>query len=252
MPRFDDQNQVDLLPAEQALADPTSTQRFGTGKGVNEDSEFLDLRVANDTVRLFRHGVRVKNGTGFFCAPPAVQNPTKNAHYMRAFVDSGYVALLTGGATTSGSAVVTVTATSAITYYAGISIRGSGIPAGTFIASVDSATQITLTETATATASSLTFTVGEGIGKINAPMADTLWVTASGESPEGDIIMALRGPKTLDDTSRGYIDLWGMLGLMQDSGGVESLVPYKVKGAMYYNTTSNLIRFYNGTVWGNI
>lgn len=66
----------------------------------------------------------------------------------------------TGGATTSGSAVATMTSTA--NCYNGQEISGTGIPSKTYIRSVDSSTQVTLTKAATATGSSLTFTLNGG------------------------------------------------------------------------------------------
>lgn len=60
------------------------------------------------------------------------------------------------GTVASGSAVVTGLTTSALA--GAVSVTGTGIPPGTFVLSVDSATQLTLTQQATATgAESLTF-----------------------------------------------------------------------------------------------
>jgi rhamnogalacturonan endolyase len=65
---------------------------------------------------------------------------------------------LSGGATTPASPVVTVTSTVGVV--PGLLMAGTGIPAGTRIQTVDSATQLTLTANATAAGSALTFTVG--------------------------------------------------------------------------------------------
>jgi len=65
---------------------------------------------------------------------------------------------LSGGATTPASPVVTVTSTAGA--LPGLLIAGAGIPAGTRIQTVDSATRLTLTANATAAGSALTFSVG--------------------------------------------------------------------------------------------
>lgn len=62
----------------------------------------------------------------------------------------------TGGATTSGSKEITVTATTGM--YVGMPVTGSGIPAGSFIVSVTNSTTALLNKKATASASGLTFT----------------------------------------------------------------------------------------------
>jgi hypothetical protein len=62
------------------------------------------------------------------------------------------------GATTSGSATVTGIASTQL-YAAGMAVSGTGIPSGTTILSVDSATQLTLSQNATATNASASLTV---------------------------------------------------------------------------------------------
>ena len=64
---------------------------------------------------------------------------------------------LSAGVTTSGSKSITFTSSTAV--YPGQAITGTGIPANTYIASVESATAATLTNKATATGSALTFTL---------------------------------------------------------------------------------------------
>ena len=61
----------------------------------------------------------------------------------------------TGGATTSGSPIITVTSTAAM--YPGQSISGTGIPANSFVKSVTNSTTAVLNYPATATGTSLTF-----------------------------------------------------------------------------------------------
>ncbi len=68
------------------------------------------------------------------------------------------VATLTGGTTTSGSATVAdISSTTGAS--AGDPVSGSGIPDGAAVQSVDSPSQITLSEDATATASGVTLTL---------------------------------------------------------------------------------------------
>jgi hypothetical protein len=82
---------------------------------------------------------------------------------------------VTGGATTSGSKSITFTSSSNL--YPGQAISGTGIPTGTRIASVESATAATLTQKATATGSSLTFSLSAG----KVPSAYTTYVKALAE-----------------------------------------------------------------------
>jgi rhamnogalacturonan endolyase len=65
---------------------------------------------------------------------------------------------LAGGVTTAGSPVVDVTSTAGA--LPGLLVAGTGIPDGTRIQTVDSATRITLSANATATGSALALTVG--------------------------------------------------------------------------------------------
>lgn len=76
------------------------------------------------------------------------------------------------GATTSGSKSITMASNTII--YPGQPISGTGIPTGTYIESVQSATAATLTRKATATGSSLTFTLGGG----KVPVTYTTYVKA--------------------------------------------------------------------------
>jgi hypothetical protein len=66
----------------------------------------------------------------------------------------------TTGATTNGSATITVASTANM--YPGQEISGTGIPSKTYVASVTNATTAVLTQAATATGSSLTFTLNGG------------------------------------------------------------------------------------------
>lgn len=68
---------------------------------------------------------------------------------------------LTGAATTSASAIVTVADTTGL--LAGDAISGTGIPTGSTIVSVDSGTQVTISANATATASGLTLTASHPV-----------------------------------------------------------------------------------------
>lgn len=65
----------------------------------------------------------------------------------------------TSGATTNGSATVTVAST--VMMYPGQAISGTGIPAGTYVRSVTDATTAVLTRAATADGSGLTFTLND-------------------------------------------------------------------------------------------
>lgn len=278
MPSFDDLNQVNNTPSGSVFGNDTTgtikesftqdvktedagtakedadapNQRSGGGKGTSEDFEVVDFRAGKDAFRAWRHGAKVANGKGFFCSPPASQNPLINADYQRFYVDSGNIATLTGGATTSGSAVVAVTSTAAISLYPGIAIRGAGIPENTWIKTINSATQITLTQNATATLSSQTYYAGEGIGIINTPMSDMTFLSASGEPADGrgDIIAVLKGPRTMGSNSTGIFDLWSVLVLLTGGSAVEAGA-FNFPGALFFRSSAgfNVPRFFDGSIW---
>ncbi|EDY18785.1 autotransporter-associated beta strand repeat protein [Chthoniobacter flavus Ellin428] len=74
------------------------------------------------------------------------------------------------GATALGSPSVTMNSTTGIA--PGMTITGTGIPAGTYVISVDSATGLTLSQNATANGSALTFTLGVSNMIINSVIED--------------------------------------------------------------------------------
>jgi autotransporter-associated beta strand protein len=74
------------------------------------------------------------------------------------------------GTTASGSSQVTMNSTVGIA--PGMIITGTGVPAGTYVVSVDSPTGVTLSQTATANGSALTFAVGVSNMIINSVIAD--------------------------------------------------------------------------------
>lgn len=254
MPDVNEQNQIPEIGAEQELTPKATSQEFGPSSNATyKDLTAEEIRVAMNAVRIFRHGVRVANGKGLLASPPAVLNPQKNADYQRFFVDSGNIITLTGVTMTSGSPTVTFNQIARVNfYYAGVYIRGTGVADGTFVkyftlpASPTKITQLTMSANATADVSGGTLILGEGIGIINAPMSDLLWFKASGESPNGDLILQLRGPKTLGDTYRGAVDLSGVLGFLVDDGSLEAITAFCYPGAAYYNSATGKIRYYNG------
>ncbi|WP_397381393.1 autotransporter-associated beta strand repeat-containing protein, partial [Prosthecobacter sp.] len=74
------------------------------------------------------------------------------------------------GTTALGSAQITMNSTTGIAR--GMTLTGTGIPAGTYVVSVDSPTQVTLSQVATAAGSALTFAVGMSNMIINSVIAD--------------------------------------------------------------------------------
>lgn len=93
-------------------------------------------------------GGLIKAGTGLLTIDPD-QNPT-----------------FAGGATTTGSNVVTMTSTTGL--IPGQTISGTGIPANSYIVAVTSGTGITISQNATATGTALTLT-GNSVNQFNNP-----------------------------------------------------------------------------------
>ena len=77
---------------------------------------------------------------------------------------SAYVAVRSAadGVTTDGSATVTSATLAFVAGDVGRDLAGTGIPAGAYIITVNSATSVTLSAAATATATGVTFTLGGG------------------------------------------------------------------------------------------
>ncbi|MFZ2278582.1 MAG: autotransporter-associated beta strand repeat-containing protein, partial [Prosthecobacter sp.] len=92
-------------------------------------------------------------------------NATANAQN-QTFTAGSFVS----GTTALGSAQITMNSTTGIA--PGMTLTGTGIPAGTYVVSVDSPTQVTLSQVATAAGSALTFSVGMSNLIINSVIAD--------------------------------------------------------------------------------
>ena len=90
-------------------------------------------------------------------------------------------ASILGGATTNGSATVTVTSTAGLA--PGMIIAGTGINANSYITSITNATTFTISQNATATNTGLTFTSVGGLTVNNAPNA----LGGFGNSATGDV-----------------------------------------------------------------
>jgi hypothetical protein len=261
MPRYDEENQIVSVSKGERLETPVSAQSFGTGVGGFKDTLLEDLKVAYNAVRIWKSGVRVANGKGFLCAPPDESKPSKTNDYLRIWVDKlvyggyGVVGLpmsdqlwfnATGlaeykavtAATTSGSDVLTVNTTVGIDIgdnireYSGSTAVNppTKIARGSYVKKVLTATTLQMTRNAIGTGSSLTVRVG-----LNA-----------------DVLLKLLGPQVVGADSTGIIDCYGVLDLLQGSDVVETSGFYDDKGAVYFNTTSNKIRWYNGTAWADL
>ncbi len=77
----------------------------------------------------------------------------------------------TGGSTTATSPVITMTSTVGLS--PGMTITNAGLPTGTYIVSVDSATQVTVSQNATATAGAQTFVGGANNVIVNSVIQGT-------------------------------------------------------------------------------
>jgi hypothetical protein len=112
-------------------------------------------------------------------------------------VNATTVATVTGDTTNGSNVITNLSSTTALRY--GQTITGSGIPAGAYIASVDSATQITLAtgKNATATAGGVTLTssVGGSCGGIVALYPYLFFYGSSG--------------RILHSTPQNFNDFWG-------------------------------------------
>ena len=181
--RFGNRNPIPNDPAEQVLQPVQKNTQPMT---------LPELKVAENTVHLWGSGARVKNGAGFFCAPPPSQYPKKNSDYLRLFVDSSFTGLQ----------------------------------------------QL-------------------GYGLMTLPMSDQLWFVSTGDSSSdpttgGHTLMKLIGPKSVGSSTTGIVDLSAVINLLSGGNLVETSGHFNNAGAVYFNTTLNALRWYNGSVWQTI
>ncbi|MCK9599340.1 MAG: hypothetical protein M0R06_09885 [Sphaerochaeta sp.] len=254
--------EVAVTDSAQSETDSNQPEQRSSGeKGDSTDFEVDDFRAGKDAFRAWRHGARVANGKGFFCAPPPDSKPAKNSDYLRMWVDElvsggyGVIGLpmsdelwfnATGDAeyvtlaaeTTTGSDVVTFTSTAGLEV--GMNIReylGSAaidppthLARGTYVKAILSTTTVQVTKDAIGTGTGLNMRVG-----LNA-----------------NALLQLHGPQVVGSDNSGIVDLYGVLDLLQGGDSVETSGLYDDKGAVYFNTVSNKVRWYNGTVWGDL
>lgn len=121
----------------------------------------LVIAEAMRPVRDFLPNFGADRGGIRFNPPPKLSQITQGVGTVTVAQDAGGV-VVADGATTSGSATVT-SATAAFTAAdIGRTISGAGIPAGSTITAVGSATSITISQLATATATGVSITIGRG------------------------------------------------------------------------------------------
>jgi autotransporter-associated beta strand protein len=124
------------------------------------------------------------------------------------------------GTTTSGSAAVTMNSTTGIA--PGMTLTGTGIPAGSYVVSVDSATQVTLSQAATANGSALSFTVGVSNMIINSVIQDNGFGNMVSLIKSGSGVLNLSASNTYTGgtiVDQGTLNLIGS-GVVIPAGGI--------------------------------
>jgi autotransporter-associated beta strand protein len=127
---------------------------------------------------------------------------------------------LRAGAATSGSPVVSVNSTVGVR--PGMTLTGSGIPAGSYVVSVDSPTQLTLSQNATATNSGQNFTAGMGNIIVNSVIADNGFGNSVQFIKSGAGVFNLSGNNTYTGgtiINQGTVNLIGS-GVVIPAGGI--------------------------------
>ena len=136
---------------------------------------------------------------------------------------------LDGGSTTTGSPVITMASTVGVS--PGMTLTGTGIPANSFVVSVDSSTQITLSQNSTATAAgTITFTAGYTNVVINSVIQGGTSLVKSGAG-----VLALSAANTY---TGGTSVVQGTLNLISPgTGGVASNVVIPAGGLVIGGAT---------------
>lgn len=132
----------------------------------------------NSNLKLEKAGAGNLTLNGFSAATPDAGN---NTYTGGTDIYGTSSATITGASTVNGSATVTVTSTAGLA--PGTLITGTGITAGTYIASITGATTFTMSQNATATNSGQTFTSAGGLTLNNAPFG----LGGYGGSTTGDV-----------------------------------------------------------------
>ena len=133
----------------------------------------IAFAAGTDTLVLEQGGIlRSNNNNATTIGTTAVRGViTSGTNELVVYSNATGTTNLTGGATTTGSAIITMSSTTGLS--PGMTITNAGLPAGTFVVSVDSATQVTVSQNATATATSQTFVGGTSNVIINSVIAGT-------------------------------------------------------------------------------
>lgn len=147
-----------------------------------------------------------------------LSQPSTNATQQtsQTFTGGSYV----NGTTTPSSNEITMNSTVGIA--PGMTLTGTGIPAGTYVVSVDSATKVTLSQQATALGSGQTFTVGVSNMIVNSVIADNGLGNSVKMVKSGAGILNLSANNTYTGgtvISQGTVNLIGS-GVVIPAGGI--------------------------------
>jgi fibronectin-binding autotransporter adhesin len=183
----EDLSLVDVVMQRQAKLDVNASKTIGSLAGAkNVNIQLLSgqtLTTGNNNASttysgsLFSSGHLTKIGSGTLTLDGHSYTHTGNVNVNDGvlLVNGGAVAAASKSGTTTAN-VLTVTGIDTTGLVVGQPISGTGIRAGTFISSIDSATQITLSQTASATGTNtFTFSAGAGLtGAVNVNAGGTL------------------------------------------------------------------------------
>ena len=234
---------VELHVYNNGAANPTFTNPNTAGT-INSGSAVV---VMNSTVGL-SPGMTVTNanfpaGTKVLSIDSATQmtlsnNATANAQNQT--FTAGTMDIAAGGPNMITLNSPTVNVSSTVGLQPGMTITGTGIPVGSFIVSVDSPTQVTMSQNSTATTASLAVTVGLSNVVINSVIANngsggplTLVKSAAG-------VLALSAANTY--TGGTIVNTGGILNLVSPgSAGLASNVVIPAGGITLNNGTMTML-----------
>jgi hypothetical protein len=159
-----DSVQTNMGRVKEWLSKGTSPAALTAAGGLCAPTEgYYDQLVIADAVRPVRDflpNMGADRGGIRFNPPPKLTQVTSGVGLLTAAGDAAGNVTVADGATTNGSPTVT-SATAAFTSAdVGRTISGAGIPAGSTIIAVGSATSVTISQNATATATGVSITIG--------------------------------------------------------------------------------------------
>ncbi|GEP44951.1 autotransporter-associated beta strand repeat-containing protein [Brevifollis gellanilyticus] len=149
-------------PTSQPISANTTTGALRLGGVSNNDITFASgsTMLTLETGGLLRSNQAAATTIGSFATRGVLTAGTtaSPAELVIYSANTTATALAATGSTTAGSPVVTVPSNAV--FSPGMTITGTNIPAGSYVVSVDSATQVTISQNATATGGSIAFTPG--------------------------------------------------------------------------------------------